>query len=418
MQYNRSAWSPSVGLDTILPGGAFNARGIKGMESVDLRALGILPGIAGGAPLHGTHAVGDIVTTTADGADLNQVWSDYMDLLNQYNGERNNLIDLLTFSVNNPVERVAQPGSGVDFEEASEFGEPVGSRIQPNYWNLAFPFKWYDLSARYTWMYLADATQAMVDDVANAALEAHGRLRLTKVLKAIFNPTNEAATINGNAYTVYRFYNNDGTTPPDYRTNTFANTHTHYFGTNGATIDAGDLQDHQDHLNHHGYTRLNGYQQITMVNKAQGDTIRGFRSAANGGAGLYDFIPAQGSPGMIIPQTTQVYGQTQVANTYKGLDVIGSYGDALIVQSDWMPAGYIFSFATGGPDNLSNPVGFREHANAGLRGLRLIKGKTPDYPLIDSFWAVGFGCGVRHRGAGVVSQVVASTTYTVPAVYA
>lgn len=418
MRYSRSSWSPSVGLDTVMPAGAFNARTIKGMEKVDLQSLGILPGIAGGAPLHGTHAVGDIVTQTADGQDLNQIWNDYIDLLNQYNTERDNLIDLLTYSVNTPTERIALPGSGVDFEEASEFGEPVGSRIQPNYWTLGFPFKWYDLSARYTWMYLADATQAMVDDVANASLEAHGRLRLAKVLKAIFNPTNEATTINGNPYTVYRFYNNDGTTPPDYRTNTFASTHTHYFGTNGATIDAGDLEDHQDHLNHHGYTRLNGYQQITMVNKVQGDTVRTFRSVANGGTGKYDFIPAQGSPGQLINTTQQMIGASPPAATYKGLDVIGSYGDALIVQSDWMPAGYIFSFATGGKDNLQNPVGYREHANAGLRGLRLVKGKTPDYPLIDAFWATGFGCGVRNRGAGVVSQVVASTTYTVPAVYA
>jgi hypothetical protein len=418
MNINRSLWTPGSYADTILPAGGYSKTPHAGTEMVDLKSLGIVGGIGGGAPSHGIHAASDVVTKTADGRDLNTIWQDFMDLLSVYNAERETLIDFLTFSVGEPVESVAMPGSGVDFEEASEYGEPVGARIQPTYWNLAYGFKWYDLAARYTWQYLADATSQMVDSVANAAVEAHTRLRLNKVLRTIFNPTNEASTINGNPFTVYRFYNNDGTTPPDYRTNTFLSTHTHYIGSNGAVIDAGDLEEQQDHLNHHGYTKLNGYTQVTVVNKVQGDAIRLFKSTANGGTGKYDFIPAQGSPGMIIPQTTVVFGATQVANTFKGLDVIGTYGDALIIQNDWMPAGYVFSFATGGRNNLTNPVGFREHANSGLRGLRLVKGRNPDYPLIDSYWATGFGTGIRNRGAGVVTQIVASTTYTVPALYA
>lgn len=410
-------WKPGQ-LDTILPAGALALRAKKGMELVNLRALGIVPGIAGGAPSHGFHTAGDIITQTTDGRDLNVIWNDFMDLLNVYNQERETLLDFLTFNVTDPVETVALPGAGVDFEEASEFGEPVGARIQPTYWSLAYGFKWYDLAARYTWQYLADATSSMVDSVANAALEAHARLRLTKVLRAIFNNTNEAATINGNAFNVYRFYNNDGTTPPDYRTNTFASTHSHYIGSNAATVDSGDLDEQIDHLAHHGYSKVNGYQIITMVNKQEGDTIRTFRAVANGGSSKYDFIPAQGQPGVFIPQTTVLFGAAPPASTYKGLDVIGAYGDTLIVQNDWMPAGYVFSFATGGPNNLLNPIGYRQHANAGLRGLRLVKGRQPDYPLIDSFWATGFGTGVRQRGAGVVTKIVASTTYTPPAAYA
>lgn len=411
------AWTPGE-LTTVLPAGAYALKPKKGLELVNLRELGILPGIAGGANSHGFHTAADVVTRTTDGRDLNVIWNDFMDLLNQFNQEKETLIDFLTFNVNEPLETIAQPGSGVDFEEASEMGEPVGARIQPTYWSLAYGFKWYDLAARYTWQYLAEASAAMVDSVANAALEAHTRLRLQKVLRAIFNPTNETATITGNAYNVYRFYNNDGTTPPDYRTNTFANTHTHYLGSNGATIDSGDIDDQITHLEHHGYSQVNGYQIITMVNKAQGDTIRNFRSVQNGGTDKYDFIPAANQPGVFMPQTTQLFGAQPPAATYKGLDVIGAYSTTLIVQNDWMPAGYMFSFATGGPNNLQNPVGFRQHAQASLRGLRLVKGKNADYPLIDSFWLTGFGTGVRQRGAGVVTQIVASTTYTVPTLYA
>jgi hypothetical protein len=77
----------------------------------------------------------------------------------------------------------------------------------------------------------------------------------------------------------------------------------------------------------------------------------------------------------------------------------------------------VLNFATGGRDNLVNPVGIRQHANTNLRGLRLVKGRSADYPLIDSFWAAGFGTGVRHRGGGIVLELSANASYTAPAAY-
>lgn len=396
----------------------------KGMELINLRELGILQTVLGGANRLGTHVAGDVVTQTADGTDLNVVWRDFMALLNTVNGQRQALINFLTYAVTNPTELVTQPGQGVDFEEASEFGEPVGSRIQPAYFNLGYGFKWYDLAARYTWQYLADATDDMVNSVANAAVEAYYRKLLTEVLRTVFNPTNLTANIRGNAYTVYKFYNADGTVPPAYKNNTFAGSHTHYKSAGSTTLEAQDLDTMViDDFASHGYNQLAGYRLVLMVNSAVGNTIRNFRSAVNtnqavgGNYGRYDFIPAQGQPGQIIPATTQVIGAQQVANTLNGLDVIGTYGPLVIVQDDWLPTDYVFSFATGGTDNLINPIGLREHANTNLRGLRLVKGRNADYPLIDSFWAAGFGTGVRQRGGGIVVQLTAGA-YATPAAYA
>jgi hypothetical protein len=100
-----------------------------------------------------------------------------------------------------------------------------------------------------------------------------------------------------------------------------------------------------------------------------------------------------------------------------GLNVSGRYGSWLIVQDDYVPPGYMVGFATGGENQATNPVGIREHQNAGLRGLRLVKGRDNDYPLVDSFYQRGFGTGVRHRGAGLVMQVTASASYTIPTDY-
>lgn len=397
----------------------------RGMELVDLRALGILPAGIGAANRNGTHVAADVVTQTADGTDLNSVWSDFMGLLDAVNGQRQALINFLTFAVSQPTELVTQPGQGVDFEEASEFGEPVGSRIQPAYFNLGYTFKWYDLAARYTWQYLADATDAMVNSVANASVEAYYRKLMTEVLRTVFNPTNLTATIRGNAYNVFKFYNNDGTVPPAYKNNTFLGSHTHY--KNSGTNDVLEAQDLDtmviDDFASHGYDQLNGYRLVVMVNSVIGNQIRNFRSAVNtnqavgGNYGRFDFIPAQGQPGQIIPATTQVIGAQQPANTLNGLNVIGSYGPLIVVQDDWLPTTHLFAFATGGEDNLNNPIGLRQHANANLRGLRLVKGRNADYPLIDSFWAAGFGTGVRQRGGGIVMALTAAA-YAAPAIYA
>lgn len=413
-----SLWTPGSGYDTIIKGPAVH-RPMPGHELVDLKSLGILPWVAGGAPRHGTHTADDVVTQTADGRDLNQIWSDFMDLIEAVNATRTPLINFLTYPTDRPVEAVAQPGDGVDFEEASEFGEPVGSRIVPSYFNMAFSFKWYDLAARYTWQYLADATASMVDSVANAAVEAYGRKLLFEILRTIFNSTNGAATIQGNPYTVYKFYNNDGTVPPTYKTNTFLSTHNHYLTTGEATLEGNDLDVLiLDDLASHGYSMENGYRLVIMVHRTQGDVIRTFRAGQGTPAARYDFIPAQGQPGQIMLLNQTIFGANQPSNTLNGLNVIGSYGPALIVQDDWMPQTHVFGFATGGEQSINNPVGLREHAQTNLRGLRLVKGRVADYPLIDSYWVVGFGTGIRQRGAGVVLEVTADATYDPPAVYA
>jgi hypothetical protein len=133
---------------------------------------------------------------------------------------------------------------------------------------------------------------------------------------------------------------------------------------------------------------------------------------------MWDFIPSTSEPARLQDVNVITVNGGQPAGDLGGLNVIGSYGDALIVEDDYVPAGYMVAFATGGRDNLQNPIGFREHANAALRGMRLVKGRNADYPLQDAYYVRGFGTGVRHRGAGVVMQIKAAGGYAPPALYA
>lgn len=381
-----------------------------GSKLIDLRALGLVPVAAGGA--RGYNAAGDVLTQTADGRLLGDIWSEFQATIAIANERRQTLIDLLTFPVTSNIEDVPQFGGG-DFEIASEYGVPQGIRPTTSMLSLGYSFQWYDLAARFTWQFLAEASAGQVEAVHQSALEADNRLVFLEVMKTLFRNTNRVANINQQNYNVYTFWNADTTIPPPYKTNVFDGTHTHFRSSGAATITSGDLDEITDDFKSHGYSVENGTQHFMLANNTEAVTIRTFKVATSA---RYDFIPSLGSPAVILPATNGLLG-TQVAATFRGFNVIGSYGNLIIIEEEYIPAGYIVAFASGGDSNLNNPIGFREHANAGLRGLRLVKGREADYPLIDSYYQRGFGTGVRQRGAGMIMKITAGA-YTIPAAYA
>lgn len=387
--------------------------------------LGLAVGPLGSSsPLAGIHAAGDgVITTTSDGIDVNTLWREFQAALALLNAQRQPIIDLLTYTVPRPYESVPQVGNLAKMEKSSEFGVPRAIRTDVDWFQMGFAFDDYDAGIRFTWRFLRDADAEQVRSVNAAIMEADNRLIFEEVMRTLYRNTNRVAEIQGatnNIATVYTFYNGtDGVVPPPYRTNTFTNTHSHYLVSGAATVDSGDLDEIQLQMDHHGYSATNGYAQILCVNAVEGDVIRQFRSIANGGTAKYDFIPAQGTPTFLLPVQLRVNegGAGQPADTYRGMTVIGRYGNLLIIQDDYFPAGYLTAFATGGQENIQNPIGIREHARAEYRGLLLTKGRDPDYPLQESYYARGFGTGIRHRGAGVIMQIKASGSYAVPPQY-
>ncbi len=363
--------------------------------------------------LGGFNQASDLVTRTADGFDLNTLWNEFQDTIAIQNAERTKIVQLLSFPVTSLIERVAQVSSA-RFEVASEYGEPRGIRPQTGYFNLGYDFEWYDLAARFTWKFLAEAPASQVQAINAMVLEADNVLIYEKVMQALFaGNVNREANISDQIVPVYGLYNGDGTVPPKFKSKTFLGTHTHYMTSGAATIVPADLDDLYDNVQEHGYNRANGYSFLVIAPTREVRTIRTFNIAAGA---TYDFIPAQGDYTQLLPVNQQLIG-SQPPSTYNGMNVAGAYGPMLIIEEDSFPGGYIVGIATGGPENLGNPVGFRQHENTGLRGLRLVKGPNPDYPLVDSFYNRGFGTGIRQRGGAAIMQITASATYTPPAAY-
>lgn len=363
----------------------------------------------------------DVLLAAVDGTDLNDFWDEVQAAVSARNAQRNRIVDQLTFRVTDMSEKVTVPTGGEDFEVASEYGLPKAIRSKPGntFWR-GYDFAFFDLAVRYTWMFIAEADIRDLRAQTNAALEADNRLVFGRVLKTIFNPLNGTGITDENLpVTVYKFYNGDGEVPPPFGPNTFLGTHNHYVTTQGmatsATLNPASLDAMQQHLDHHGYTMLAGYQKVLWVNAQESAIIRTWR-VANGAT--WDFIPddTRSGGGVFVPNTAG--GRYVGAPTGNVPGQIGTYGPWHVVESEYIPAGYLAGIVTGGPDNISNPVGLREHRNPAFRGLNIIPGDKNGYPLIESFYQRGLGTGIRHRGAGIVMQVSSSATYTVPAIYA
>ena len=366
--------------------------------------------IVGGDGPRGFNQEADIITQTSDGFSLNSMWDEFQKTLGLWNRQYTSLINLLTYKVTELVEGVRYPIE-VDFEEASEFGEPKGMRLGPSF-KMGYDFKWYDLAIRYTWKFLLDADSSQLRALNNTALESDNRLLFQRVMRRIFNSTTDTATIEGDPVSVYPFYNGDTMVPPRWKNTTHSTAHNHYLVSGGATVDSGDIDAMEDHLYHHGYALTNGYSLVLFVNRAQGAVIRKFKVASSD---KYDFIPSQGvGGGVFLPANGGIVGRPTSPGV-GGLLVIGTYGPWTVVEEDYIPAGYMLGTVSGGADNIGNPVGIREHSS--LKGLRLVKGKDNDYPLTDSFYLHGMGTGIRHRGAGVITQIKASGNYDIPAAY-
>lgn len=353
------------------------------------------------------------VVQAKDGADLNAFWDEILATVALRNADRNDIISRLTYRTNELTEQIDVP-SEANFEVASEYGQPQGVKGTATRFSRGYDFQFYDLAIRYTWMYIAEADQKQLRLNHNLALDADTKLQFQKVMQRLFNPLNRAGSTDQNeAVTVYAAYNADGEVPPKYKHNSFAGTHNHYGISGGATVTPANLDSLATQVEEHGYTIQRGYSLVLWVNKQEAATIKTFR-VADGAA--FDFVinPDQYNGKIWIPDNGKWVGGPQGAPIP---GEIGTYGPFRIVEEAYIPAGYMVAIATGGPDNISNPVAIREHSNAAYRGLKVIPGARSDYPLLDSFYRRGIGTGIRHRGALAIMQVKASGSYQIPTDY-
>lgn len=368
--------------------------------------------IFGGDPASGYSSQGDVlVSQTADGVDLNRIWDDAATLMSAWNQKRSALASLISYSTVNVGDAIPQTIGGDHFEKASEYGEPTGLRAEPDALILGYDFEDYDLASRMTWKFLRSATAEQVRSVINRALESDNRLTTGGILRRLYDPTEG---LNEFAHKVYGLYNGtDGMVPPPYAGRTFPPENSHYLVSGNTAVDPGDLLDGINQVRSKGFGTSTNSRLLVLCHPNEAEVISTFRRGeeTNGVESKFDFIPSASAPAYLT--TENLVGQV-APGEFGGLEVLGSFGPAWIVPSYFLPVGYIAVVATGGPNSPSNPVAFRQHANAVYHGLRIIPGRDQRYPLQDSFFQRSFGTGVRYRGAACVIQIKASGSYAAP----
>ena len=248
-------------------------------------------------------------------------------------------------------------------------------------------------------------------------MEADNKLVTGTILRRLFDPATE---LNDWQHVCYGLWNADGMIPPPYLGKTFDGAHTHYLTSGSTVIDSQDIEVMIRHVKEHGYGTAPGNQFRRSAHprprgRGDDDRVEGGCGVPHGwpatGVGLHPECPS--ARGWISNET--IHGPIP-GTDYNGLQVWGSYAGALLIQSNFVPKGYVAVVAASGSGSDMNPVAVREHSNTAYQGLRHIPGHWQGYPLQDSFFARGFGVGTRHRGAAVVCQITASPTYVAPSI--
>ncbi|MBM7369070.1 hypothetical protein [Gordonia hydrophobica] len=215
-------------------------------------------------------------------------------------------------------------------------------------------------------------------------------------------------------------------TPPPYMGRTFPETTSHYLTTGTDVLDSAGVEAALKAVTSKGYGPVAGAQLVLLCNEREADLISTWRRGlpsreatadevaadanAVGPTAKYDFVLSASAPAYLTDET--IVGR-QAPSDFNGLPVFDSYGEAFVIKSELIPAGYVIAAATGGPNSEGNPIAIRQHPNAAYQGFREIPG-AEQYPLINSYCQRSFGVGARHRGAAAVLQVTEDATYTAP----
>ena len=217
-------------------------------------------------------------------------------------------------------------------------------------------------------------------------------------------------------HTRYGLWSNDAMVPPSHLGQSFAGSHTHFRTSGSNTVDSQDMDDMIRRVTEHGYGRF-GSQGGSWSSSPTQTRLTTRRSRGRASRAPSARSPSSTSCCLRPPRpTSRLSTSSAVApSACERLQVLGSNGDARLIESHCISASYVIVAATGGLDSDCNPVGFREHPNVAYQGLRHIPGRGP-YPIVDSFYARGFGVGVRHRGAAVAMRVTTNGSYTTPTI--
>jgi hypothetical protein len=128
-----------------------------------------------------------------------------------YNAERGRWAPCSATTRPDSATAIPESISEGDFEEASEFGEPTGLRVQSRYLVRSYMFRDYDRATRFTWKFLRDSIVEQIRSATEPYLNADWRLFNRQFLNQLFS---NMAETNNLGHTCFSLWSGDSEVPP------------------------------------------------------------------------------------------------------------------------------------------------------------------------------------------------------------
>lgn len=303
-------------------------------------------------------------------------------------------------------ERFKLPGGGR--LQRRGLNSQAGATRPGGQWDVAYPLEDFgdqkaidDVTMAY--MTVAEFNRTMED----AIIKSINTMRY-EMLKAIFNNTERTFVdpIHGSLL-IEPLANGDTVVYPPIMGTESEATENLYFGSNYVASNISDtnnpiativakLEDH--------FGEMQGGERVVVFVKSGSTAVSKIRA-------LTDFVDVN-MRGITYGDNQSTVNPNELPNVPGR--VIGWVSGAYIVEWRWMPAEYLFGIHMDAPAPLKMRVD-PGYTNLG-QGLRLVA-RDRRYPIESSHYRNRFGFGVGNRLNGVMVQLVASTSYTIPTGY-
>ena len=279
-------------------------------------AMAAFPIFGGTAPT-GISTTGDIVPRSgvlvsrlSDGTDLNQIWTELLDVFDVWNKERVGVVQLLSYPTILAAEAVPQSIDSVSFEQATELGVPRSAATPATAGVLGFDFIDWDNRVSTSARFLRDADRRQVEGIFNSVLHSDNRLATGRILRRLLDPTPRTTPEGATARGLYT--GDDGWTPPPYIGNEFPDTTSHYWKSGASVIDSKDIEDAYRAVRDKGYGLGNGSQLLIIAHPNESEVIQTWQSGkesrpkegaeVNGPLARHDCVPAKTAPAFMTPE--------------------------------------------------------------------------------------------------------------------
>lgn len=331
------------------------------------------------------------------------VWDAVQEYVEQYNAGLNAAMSAFVEGTTSDFKRRYKlPGGGYMQRRGSDGRPAVRKRVGS--WDIGLPLEDFGDGIAANDVALAYMTASELTANVQSVLIANTNTTRFEMLKALLNNTQRTFKdeLHGDII-VEPLANGDTVVYPPVDGSTTEATDNHYLESNYLPTAISDTNNPYPvmvaEIEEHFGTRTGGSPIVVFNNPAQTAVVEA----------LTDFVEVPDRYIRLGDDESIPVGLPQVPGR-----VIGRVNGAWAVEWAWCPAAYMLGIHLEAPRPLLQRI---DPADTGLGvGLQLVGGDEA-YPFNEAFWRNRFGFGVGNRLNGVVMELAAGGSYTIPTGY-